>query len=102
MSTWQMKMCSFFLQHISLALFIHMCVLWGRGGGEWQKKVIWGVCVKMVLKTSCDRENVNAEQLFFCSQNSDLILEYEKEKLLDNLSKNTLTAQSVFEQHLFS
>ena len=78
-----------------------MCSLGQRGGGSGKKKVIWGVCVKMVLKTSCDRENVNAEQLFFCSQNSDLILEYEKEKLLDNLSKNTLT-QSVFEQHLFS
>ena len=79
-----------------------MCSLGKRGGGEVAKRVIWGVCVKKMLKTSCDRESVNAEQLFFCSQNSDLILEYEKEKLLDNLSKNTLTAQSVFEQHLFS
>ena len=78
-----------------------MCSLGKRGGGV-AKRVIWGVCVEKMLKTSCDRESVNAEQLFFCSQNSDLILEYEKEKLLDNLSKNTLTAQSVFEQHLFS
>ena len=79
-----------------------MCSLGQREGGGVAKRVIWGVCVKKMLKTSCDRESVNAEQLFFCSQNSDLILEYEKEKLLDNLSKNTLTAQSVFEQHLFS